>query len=410
LIISKNMFGDRTFFGDNWPDRAHKWLACIDHPSDKATVDFTVSVPDHYKVIANGNLINEADEGNNYRLYHWRSDEPLPTKVMVIGVAEFGIDTIENNLGIPISTWSYKEDTSLWFQPFSKVAEPISFYETILGPYPFSKLADVQSTTIFGGMENAGNIFYREDLMNHRRNPEGTIAHEIAHQWFGNSVTEANWYDLWISEGYATYLTDLFYEHKYGREVFKSRMAEERKMVIRYAGRNRAPIIDTTVTDYSDLLTPNVYEKAAWFLHMLRKEIGDELFLKCLKTFYEKYRYSNAVTGDFQDLVESISGKNLNQFFEQWLRKPGYPDLNIVWYQKKNKVLVKIEQLQKDPVFDFPLELGIIRTDSTMNTETVHVDRTTETFSLPAQGKIINLVPDPEVWLLFEGKAIRKKF
>jgi len=410
LIISKNMFGDRTFFGDNWPDRAHNWLACIDHPLDKATVDFFVSAPDHYEVIANGNPADEAEVGNHFKLYHWRSEEPLPTKVMVIGVAEFGIDTVKNNLGILISTWSYKEDTTEWFQPFRSVTEPITFYETILGPYPFSKLANVQSTTIFGGMENAGNIFYREDLMNRRRNPQGTIAHEIAHQWFGNSVTEGNWYDLWISEGFATYLTDLFYEYKYGREALKSRMAEERKMVIRYAGRNPKPVIDTTVTDYTDLLTINVYEKAAWFLHMLRKEMGDELFMKCLKTFYEKYKYSNAVTDDFQDLAESISGKDLNRYFDQWMRKPGYPVLNINWYQKKNKVFIRIEQQQKDPVFDFSLELGIASVDSTMTTEAIHINRTIDYFSLPVDSKVANLVLDPEVWLLFEGKVIRKKF
>lgn len=337
LIISRNMFGDRTFFGDNWPDRAHNWLACIDHPSDKATVDFDVSAPDHYEVIANGKLIEVADKGNHYKLYHWQSDEPLPTKVMVIGVAEFAVDTIKNNLGIPISTWTYPEDTTEWFRPFRFVTEPISFFETILGPYPFSKLANVQSTTIYGGMENAGNIFYREDLMNHGRNPEGTIVHEAAHQWFGNSVTEGNWYDVWLSEGFSTYLTDLFFEHEYGREAFKSRMAHERSMVIRYARRKIAPVIDTTVADYSNLLTINVYEKAAWFLHMLRREMGDELFMKCIRSFYEKYRYSNAVTGDFQNLAESLSGKNLDRLFEQWLRKSGYPELNINWYQKKTK-------------------------------------------------------------------------
>jgi aminopeptidase N len=334
---------------------------------------------------------------------------------MVIGVAEFGIDTVKNDLGIPVSTWSYLQDTAEWFPSFRSAAEPISFYENIVGPYPFSKLADVQSTTIYGGMENAGNIFYREDLMNSKRNqykinPEGTIAHEIAHQWFGNSVTEGNWYDVWISEGFATYLTDLFYEHKYGREALKTRMAEERNMVIRYYKRNPAPVIDTTVTDYSDLLTINVYEKAAWFLHMMRREMGDEVFMKCIGTFYEKYKYSNAVTEDFQDIAESLSGKDLGRFFEQWLRKPGYPVLNINWYQKKDKIFVKIEQQQKNPVFNFSLDLGIINADSTMKTVTIQMERAVDNFSFPADGKVANLVPDPEVWLLFEGTVSMKKF
>jgi aminopeptidase N len=410
LIISENKFGDRTFFGDNWPDRAHNWLACIDHPSDKATVEFRVSAPGHYKIIASGTLKDETEEGNHYKLYHWKSDDPLPTKVMVIGVADFAIDTVKNNLGIPLSTWSYREDTSKWFAPFRSSTEPLSFFGQIVGPYPFSKLANVQSTTIYGGMENAGNIFYSEDLMDYRRNPEGTIVHEIAHQWFGNTVSEGNWYDLWLSEGFATYFTDLFWEHKYGREAFKSRMTIERNIVIRYTRRNSAPVIDTTVTYFRDLLTPIVYEKAAWFLHMLRREMGDELFMKLIRTYYAKFKYSNAVTDDFKNLAEMVSGKDMNKFFEQWLRKSGYPVLNINWYQKKQKIFIKIEQEQEEPVFGFPLEIGIISSNSTANTETVQIDSATETFSIPVQGKIVNLVPDPEVWLLFEGKTTKKKF
>jgi aminopeptidase N len=410
LIISKNKFGERTFFGDNWPDRAHNWLACIDHLSDKATVAFKVSAPEHYEVIANGDLVEEKASGNKYKLTHWQSKEELPTKVMVIGVADFAIDTVKNDLGIPNTTWAYPQNATEWFGPFRSDTEPVSFFEEIIGPYPFSKLANVQSTTVYGGMENAGNIFYREDMMNYRRNPEGTIVHEIAHQWFGNTVTEGNWYDLWLSEGFATYLTDLFWEYKYGREAFKSKMIRERDMVIRYARRNNAPVIDTTITNYRDLLTINVYEKAAWFLHMLRREMGDELFMKLIRTYYEKYKYSNALTGDFKNLAESLSGKHLNQFFKQWLRKPGFPVLNINWYQKKKNVFVKIEQQQKDVIFDFPLEIGLLSNDSTMKTESIHMNGASETFSFPVSGKIINLVPDPEVWLLFDGKATKKKF
>jgi aminopeptidase N len=410
LIISKNKFGERTFFGDNWPDRAHNWFPCVDNPSDKATVEFKVSAPDNYEVIANGDMIKEITTDHHYKLTYWQSDEPLPTKVMVIGVADFAIDTVDNNLNIPVSTWVYPINSDKGFADYMIATEPLSFYVTHIAPYPFSKLANVQSTTIFGGMENAGNIFYQEDLVTGNQRQEGIIAHEIAHQWFGNSVTEGNWYHVWLSEGFATYLTDLYYEYKYGQDVFKSRMEKERKAVIRYATRNLAPVIDTTITDYMDLLNPNSYEKGAWFLHMLRKELGDEMFMESIRTFYEKYRYSNALTIDFQNIVDSLSGKDMTSLFEQWLYKAGYPVIDITWYQKKKNVMVQIEQLQKGTVFDFQLELGFVSKDGSMVIGTVHMKNILETFSFPVVTTIGNLVPDPNLWLLFEGKVTKKKF
>lgn len=410
LIISKNIFGERTFFGDNWPDRAHNWFPCVDHPSDKATVDFKVSAPDQYEVIANGDMIEETTIHNQYKLTHWQSDEPLPTKVMVIGVADFTIDSVENKLDIPVSTWVYPENAAEWFTYFSNVTEPVSFFIGSIAPYPFSKLANVQSTTVFGGMENAGNIFYQEDLLTGNQRQESIIAHEIAHQWFGNSVTEGNWHHVWISEGFATYLTDLFYEHKYGQDAFRSRMQREREMVIRYAKRNYAPVIDTAITEYMDLLNINSYEKGAWFLHMLRKELGDELFMKSIRTFYDEYKYSNALTEDFQRIVESFTVKEMDRFFEQWLAKPGHPVLDLTWYQKKKSVLVRIEQFQKGTIFDFPLELRFVSKDGSVKTETVRINQVLQNHSFPVEGKIENLVPDPDVWLLFEGQVARKKF
>jgi aminopeptidase N len=410
LIISKNKFGERTFFGDNWPDRAHNWFPCVDHPSDKATVEFKVTAPVGYEVIANGDMIEEVSLKNDYKLTHWKSKDPLPTKVMVTGVADFAIDDVENNLDIPVSTWVYPENADEGFADYKIATEPLSYYINLIGPYPFTKLANVQSTTRYGGMENAGNIFYREDRVTGEQEQESLIAHEIAHQWFGNSVSEGNWHHVWLSEGFATYLTDLYYEYKYGKDVLKSRMERERKMVIRYAARKLVPVIDTTIQDYQDLLNINSYEKAAWFLHMLRKEIGDELFIESLRTFYEKYKYSNALTSNFRNVVEYISGKDLESFFEQWLNKSGHPVINITWYQKKKSVLVRIEQSQKGTIFNFPLELGIVSKDGSMRIQAVHVSKDVETYSVNADEKIVNLVPDPDIWLLHEGKVMRKKF
>jgi aminopeptidase N len=402
LIISENKFGDRTFFGDNWPDRAHNWIPCVDHPSEKATVEFKVSAPDHYKVIANGHLVEENLPGHNYKFTHWQTEVPLPTKVMVIGVARFAVENIENNLNIPVSTWVYPQNDEEGFKDYRIATEPLDFFIQFIGPYPFSKLANVQSTTLYGGMENAGNIFYQERLVTGKQQQEGIIAHEISHQWFGNSVTEENWHHIWLSEGFATYFTDLYYEHKYGPEVFRSRMERERNVVIRYASRHLSPVIDTTITNYMDLLSPNSYQKGAWFLHMLRKELGDDLFRECIRSYYKKYQYSNALTEDFQYIVESLAGKNLDHFFKQWLYQAGHPVVDIQWQQKKTGIEVKIEQTQEGTTFIFPLELELVFHDGSKKTENILVDQTEKNFVIPVNEKVEKIIPDPEVWLLFE--------
>jgi len=218
LIISENRYGDRTFFGDHWPDRAHNWIPCVDHPSDKATVEFKVSAPDHYRVIANGSLVEEVSLDHHYTFTHWKTDVPLPTKVMAIGVARFAVENVENDLNIPVSTWVYPQNDEEGFRDYRIATGPLDFFIQFIGSYPFAKLANVQATISYGGMENASNIFYNERMVTGKQEQEDIIAHEIAHQWFGNTVTEENWHHIWLSEGFATYFTDLYYENKYGEK------------------------------------------------------------------------------------------------------------------------------------------------------------------------------------------------
>lgn len=360
LIISKNKYGNRTFFADHWPDRASNYLPTVNHPGDKATVDFVITAPSHYKVVAGGYLVEESDLAKGTKLTHWKEDVPLPVKVMAFGAASFAVRLAGTVDGVPVWTWVYPENRKEGFSDYSAAVRPLAFYDQIIGPYPYEKLANVQSKTIFGGLENAGCIFYSENSVTGQGKAEGLLAHEIAHQWFGNSVTEADWHHIWLSEGFATYLTSVYMERTYGKERLIESMKSSRERVIRYYERTPSPVIDTTITDLMKLLNANSYQKGAWVLHMLRQEIGDEFFFKGLKLFYSRFRDSNALTADFRKVMEEASGRNLERFFYQWLYVAGQPDLIITkeLSDKAGYINVKIEQKQST-LFTFNIDIGI---------------------------------------------------
>ncbi len=398
LIISKNKFGERTFFADNWPDRAHNWIPCHDVPSDKATVEFIVTAPSHYKIISNGLLKEEIDLGGNKKRTYWKEDIVIPTKVMVIGAADFAVTRVDNSYHIPVTAWTYKMDSTKGAYDYSLGDDILHFFERYIGPYPFRKLANVESKTIFGGMENAGAIFYAESTVTGDRSSESLMAHEIAHQWFGNVATEKNFSHLWLSEGFATYLTDMYIEQKYGIDSFQKRLQDERETVIDFVSRFNQPVVDT-LTNYMELLNPNSYQKGAWVLHMLRNEVGDSTFKKIIRTYYNTYKFKNADTRDLEKIAEEVSGKDLTWFFDQWLYRPGVPELKIE--MKTEGEDFKLEITQGKQLYKFPLDVSIIGAKSGTTHERFYIDSQVKTFKLKVTGPF-RIVIDPEKKLLYK--------
>jgi aminopeptidase N len=402
LIISNNKFGRRGFFGDNWPNRAHNWLPCVDHPSDKATVSFNILAPDHYTVVANGKLKAETKKEDHKKLTQWTESQPLSPKVMVIGVADFAVDHPGDGVGIPVWNYVYKENKEQGFKSYAYALDILPFYIAHIGPYPFEKCGNVQSKTRFGGLENASAIFYNEGSVS-SPGVESLMAHEIAHQWFGDAATETQWEHLWLSEGFATYMTLCYLENKYGADTLKKSLQADRKKVITYEKQRLTAVVDTTIkNDYMQLLNPNSYEKGGWVLHMLRRSIGDEAFWKGISTYYNTYRNKNASTADFEDVMESVSGKSLKPFFHQWLDQPGHPHLTIVWKYDPDKKVVVIDCTQTGPQpYAFPLELTI---DDTPQHIDIH-DKITH-LEIPAAEKPKTLIPDPNTNLLADFEII----
>ncbi len=401
LIISRNKFGDRTFFGDNWPDRAHYWLPVVDHPSDKATVEFLVTAPDHYQVVATGRQVEETNlEGGN-KFTHFKSEVPMPPKVMVIGVARFAVQLAGFSHGTPVTSWVYPQNKEAGFTDYAMAVQVLDYYTEKIGEYPNEKLANVQSKTRYGGMENAGNIFYYENSVTGNKDHEALIAHEIVHQWFGNSASELSWHHIWLSEGFATYLTNLYMEDTHGEVIMMERMQNERNQVTSFARRNNVPVVNPKIEDYNQLLNPNSYQKGGWVLHMLRHKLGKDIFWKGIQAYYEKYKLSNALTSDFQAVMEEVSGQDLKSFFEQWIFRPGQPVLKKSWQQEGDKLEIEITQTQPEP-FNFPIEIGLTFEDGSTALERVEMKAKKENVSIKTDKTVKEVILDPKVKLLFE--------
>ena len=405
LIISKTKFGHRSFFADNWPNRGHNWLPCHDDPADKATVEFMVTAPEHYQVVANGVQIEETSVGNNLKLTHWKEDTPISTKVMVIGVADFAVHLAGVvNGNIPVYSWVYPENKDKGFYDYAMAKDILPFFINNVGPYGYKKLANVQSKTTFGGLENANTIFYSEGSVTGTRKSEGLLAHEIAHQWFGNMATEKSFGHLWLSEGFATYFTILYFENKYGKDTAIKMLKEDRDQVISHSKQSNKPVVDTDEKNFMNLLNANSYQKGGWILHMLRSELGDSVFWRSVRKYYATYAGSVADTRDLQKVFEGIAGKNLKQFFDQWLYTPGQPDLDITWkYDDGGKfITVDVKQLQQKS-FNFPLTLKI-----NDKKEKINVKDAIASFKIKADKKPTVIIVDPDTELLMKSTVKEK--
>jgi aminopeptidase N len=416
LIISKNKYGNRTFFADNWPNRAHHWIPCVDDPADKATVEFIVTAPSHYQIISNGVQIEETNLPGNLpagqagkKLTHYKEDIPLPTKVMVIGAADFAVNTVGDVGCVPVSSWVYPENKTEGFYDYAMAKDILAFHINYIGPYPYKKLANVQSKTKFGGMENAGAIFYAEYSVTGQRLEEELLSHEIVHQWFGDMATEKSFAHFWLSEGFATYLTHVYIESKYGTDSMTKEMRNDRDKVIGFVKTSRRPVVDST-PNYMQLLNANSYQKGSWVLHMLRRQLGDSVFQKSIRQYYATYAGKNAETKDLQKVFETVSGKDLKQFFKQWLYTPENPSLDFTWKYDaaKKEVHLHLKQ-QQSAIFQLPLTISLISQSGAGTNHNILVDKKENDFVFSFSERPKMVVADPYTSLLFEGKVTELK-
>lgn len=414
LRIGPNKHGDRTFFSDNWPNRARNWLPLIDHPYDKARCEFVVTAPDHYQVISNGLLMEESDNADGTRVTHWKQSVPIAPWLFVLGVARFAVQYVDEYEGKSIQTWVYRQDRDAGFYDFAVPTKQVmEFYGDMVGPFSYEKLANVQAASVGGGMEAATAIFYGENSVTGNRSARwrNVIIHEVAHQWFGNAVTEYDWNDVWLSEGFATYFTLLFIEHAYGRDEFVAGLKRSRDRVMAFY--DRAPdyrIVHENLTDMSQVTSSNTYQKGGWTLHMLRGIVGDGPFWSGIQTYYRENRDGNASTDDFRRAMEETSGRDLSQFFQQWLYQGGKLQYEGGWNYANGSLNIEVNQVQNDGYFfQMPVQVGIYYDGELRpQIETLQVNEPANSFTIPLDRAPTNVVLDPNTWVLMEAGFVRQ--
>ncbi|MCZ6710824.1 MAG: M1 family metallopeptidase, partial [Gammaproteobacteria bacterium] len=369
----------------------------------------------HYQVISNGLLIEESDNTDGTRVTHWRQSVPIAPWLFVLGVARFAVQYVDEYEGRSLQTWVYHQDRDAGFYDFAVPTKQVmEFYGDMVGPFSYEKLANVQAASVGGGMEAATAIFYGENSVTGNRSPRwrNVIIHEVAHQWFGNAVTEYDWDDVWLSEGFATYFTLLFIEHAYGRDEFVAGLKSSRDRVMAFYDRDpNYRIVHDNLTDMSRVTSSNTYQKGGWTLHMLRGIIGDEVFWKGIQAYYREHRDASASTDDFRRAMEEASGQDLSQFFQQWLYQGGKLQYEGGWNYAGESLNIELNQVQNDGYFfQMPVQVGIYYDGEPQpQIETLHVNETDNSFTITLDRAPTKVVLDPNIWVLMEAEFVERR-
>ena len=376
---------------------SHYWFPCYDYPNDRATSEVIATVPEKFTAISNGGLIaNTHDPSARTRTFHWRHDVPHSTYLITLAAGEFV--AIEERAGnVPVLYYVHPGREEDARRAFGNTPRMIQFFERIIGvPYPYAKYAQVAVTDfIFGGMENTSATTQTADTLHDERahldfKSDPLVAHELAHQWWGDLLTCRDWSHAWLNEGFATYFEALWCEENLGADEFAWNLRQDREAYLAEDSHSyRRPIVCNRYRAPIELFDRHLYEKGSLVLHMLRREVGDALFFKSLNLYCNRHRGGNVVTRDLEQAFEDVTGRNLEWFFDQWVHKEGHPEIEVSssFDDKQKLASVTIKQTQKTsattPLFRFTTELALMDADGNETRHRVEIREAEQVLNFP---------------------------
>ncbi len=407
--------GDTHLFSQGEEIEARHWYPCLDSPNQKFTSEIICRLPAGMTAISNGRLVSQRpDPATDLTLFHWKQDKPHANYLVSLVAGYF--KKIEDTChGLPLAFFTPPSEIGEAASSFRDTKDMVAFFEQEIGlPYPWEKYYQVcVNDFVAGGMENTSATTLTDGTLftgatENIRDSEGLIAHELAHQWFGDLVTCKDWSHIWLNEGFATYYETLYAAHKHGRDALLYELYQRARHITGITDDNKA-IVRRTYDNPGEMFGYLSYPKGSWVLHMLRAEVGEDLYRRCIKTYLQRHQFGNAVTDDLRAVVEEFSGRSFDQFFDQWLYHGRFPELEISYSWDELPKLAKVSIEQKQPIngdvllFNFPLVVRFKGNFGSVD-RAIQVSKKQEDFyfSLAAAPDVVRV--DPEYTLLAKIK------
>ncbi|HEX3553727.1 MAG TPA: M1 family aminopeptidase [Thermoanaerobaculia bacterium] len=407
----------RQIYSQGESDLNRFWFPAWDSPNDRTTTEVVATVKPPFEVVSNGKLVEVRDRPDGRRTWHWSMDFPHATYLLSVVIGEFA-KVSDQWQGIPVDYYVPKGPRAAEEarRSFGMTPAVLDFYSKVTGhPYPYPKYA--QATVIdymWGGMENiSATTQTARTLHDARAEPdftsEGLVAHEAAHQWFGDLVTCQDWSNAWLNEGFADYFTALYAGNAHGPDELQAQLDEYRRGYLREdANRYRRPIVTRRYADSIAMFDGHTYAKGALVLHMVHFLLGDEGWWKGIHAYLDRFAGRTVVTHDLQEALEDATGASLGPLFEQYVYGAGHPELKVrwSWQPETRQVHLEIRQTQEitaeTGLFSFPLEVALVGEKETVVRRLPVAARAIQDLYLPSASdeRPRTVVLDPKGWIL----------